>query len=327
MKKRSIGLLALVLAIILVSIPVIKIYAFDKPNEMENNEESFVGVSSTVSIDSKIDIKLDLTKVQYSNFTIEITSNSDIANLSAENNIEVTKNESVAKIEINEETTLQEIELKYALPEGVKANDIIKFQFNVTDLDSESSEKFSAEVTVIDKDSTDMQTDSGNIDSNNNAGNNNEELNGGEFNTEELSKGEFNNSEFSNGDIANIQNNASFSNSTQETSMSSFSASSTTLGSVNTETEQVVYNGDCNNYLSSLSVSGYQFTKNFTKDNLTYFINADNVENLDITAIAESDSASVCIYGNDSISSGSKILISVTAENGDVRTYRIFINY
>ena len=62
-------------------------------------------------------------------------------------------------------------------------------------------------------------------------------------------------------------------------------------------------------------------------DYLTYFINTNNTNSFNVIATAEDSTAKVCIVGNDNIQSGNnKILISVTAENGNIRYYRIFVN-
>ena len=65
--------------------------------------------------------------------------------------------------------------------------------------------------------------------------------------------------------------------------------------------------------------------KEFSKENSTYFITVEkDVSSLEIIANADDEASSVCIYGNEEIADGtSKILISVTAENGNVRNYRI----
>jgi hypothetical protein len=91
-------------------------------------------------------------------------------------------------------------------------------------------------------------------------------------------------------------------------------------------TNTVTYKGDSNNYLSTLSISGYDFTTEFSKTNTTYFVNVDSsVEKLSITATAEDSTATVSIYGNSDLKEGNnKILVTVTADNGDIKTYRIY---
>ena len=92
--------------------------------------------------------------------------------------------------------------------------------------------------------------------------------------------------------------------------------------------EAVTYNGSNNNYLSDLSIENYDLNKEFTKENSTYFLEIENsIDKLNIIANSEDENATVCIYGNENLQTGNnKILISVTAENGNVRYYRIYIN-
>ena len=90
---------------------------------------------------------------------------------------------------------------------------------------------------------------------------------------------------------------------------------------------QATYNGSNNNYLSKLEIVGMELNTSFNKENGTYFINTDNTNSINIVATAEDSTAKINIAGNDTIQNGNnKILISVTAENGDVRYYRIFVN-
>ena len=112
----------------------------------------------------------------------------------------------------------------------------------------------------------------------------------------------------------------------QKISVSGSVKSSLSGTSVNTENQET-YNGSNNNYLEKLEVEGKELNTSFNKENDTYFIDINNTNTINVTAIAEDSTAKVYITGNDNIESGNnKILISVTAENGDVRYYRIFVN-
>lgn len=88
-----------------------------------------------------------------------------------------------------------------------------------------------------------------------------------------------------------------------------------------------VYRGSGDNYLSSLKIEGYKMEQKFHKTRDTYFVRTGkDVRSLKVSAAASSKSAKVDIMGSDSISGDmSKILINVTAENGDVRVYRIYV--
>ena len=90
---------------------------------------------------------------------------------------------------------------------------------------------------------------------------------------------------------------------------------------------KVTYKGSDNNYLSELSVEGYTLNREFSKENTTYFITVGNeVEEVEIATNVIHDEATVTIYGNKELKEGTnKILIAVTAENGNVRNYRIYV--
>ena len=102
--------------------------------------------------------------------------------------------------------------------------------------------------------------------------------------------------------------------------------SSLSSSGINNE-NQAIYNGSNNNYLSKLEIDGIKLNTSFNKENGTYFINTDNTNTINVVLAAEDSTAKINIAGNDTIQNGNnKILISVTAENGDVRYYRIFVN-
>lgn len=96
---------------------------------------------------------------------------------------------------------------------------------------------------------------------------------------------------------------------------------------VNSKVETVSYEGSSNNSLSSLSIRNYDFTKTFSKTNLSYFTTVPNeITSIDVNAIVEDSTANVCIYGNTDLMIGTnKVLITVTAENGSTKTYRIYV--
>lgn len=98
-------------------------------------------------------------------------------------------------------------------------------------------------------------------------------------------------------------------------------------GSVDGETEENPYKGSSDNYLSSLKVAGYELEQSFHKTRDTYFVKVKSgTTHLDVSATACAKSAKINIVGNDQITGDeSKILINVTAENGDERVYRIYV--
>ena len=66
----------------------------------------------------------------------------------------------------------------------------------------------------------------------------------------------------------------------------------------------------------------------FDRDSLEYELNVNNdVKSLDITAIAEDSRSRVEITGNENFKTGKNtVIISVKAENGDVREYKLIVN-
>lgn len=99
-------------------------------------------------------------------------------------------------------------------------------------------------------------------------------------------------------------------------------------GSIGGSTASVVYAGSWDNYLDSLSVEGFEFTRNFNKIRDTYFMTVplDTTE-LTVNAKASDSSAIVAVTGNTDLPEGrSKIMINVTADDGSVRIYRIYVD-
>lgn len=92
-------------------------------------------------------------------------------------------------------------------------------------------------------------------------------------------------------------------------------------------TKTITYQGSQNNYLESLSISNVEFKNNFKKTTLNYFATVDeNTNSVTVNAVPEDSSAIVTIYGNTNLQSGkNKVLITVTADDGSIKTYKIYI--
>lgn len=93
-------------------------------------------------------------------------------------------------------------------------------------------------------------------------------------------------------------------------------------------TQGETYKGSQNNYLKSLSINGVEFKNAFKKTTADYFATLDDdLEKVTVNATAEDSTAIVTIYGNTNLEKGkNKILINVTADNGETRTYRIYLS-
>ena len=89
-----------------------------------------------------------------------------------------------------------------------------------------------------------------------------------------------------------------------------------------------VKDGSPNNVLSSLTVSAGSLTPTFHKFTQTYDVTVDHsVSSITVNAGAVDSRASITGTGNHSLSVGNnEIDVNVTAENGDVRTYKIYVN-
>ena len=89
----------------------------------------------------------------------------------------------------------------------------------------------------------------------------------------------------------------------------------------------VTYAGSWDNYLDELSVSGYEFTREFNKTRDTYFVTVPNdVADISVSATASDSSAVVAIAGYDDLVVGrNKVMVNVTADDGSVRVYRIYV--
>ncbi len=83
-----------------------------------------------------------------------------------------------------------------------------------------------------------------------------------------------------------------------------------------------------NNKLSALGISGYNLNEEFNDELLDYTATIPyDVEAVEITASAADNSASIQIEGNTGLQYGENtVLLNVTAEKGDKRTYKIVVN-
>ncbi len=88
----------------------------------------------------------------------------------------------------------------------------------------------------------------------------------------------------------------------------------------------IVYYQSSDNYLKELSIDGYEI--DFDKDVTEYKIDVkNNVDSLDIKAIANDWRSTVVITGNENFKVGENVVtITVTAENGSTKEYKIVVN-
>lgn len=270
----------------------------------ENEQDEIVfAKNSEVDITENIEIILNIEKIEYSNFLVTVESDLDMDQLEETDELEVTKNSDNVQINIDKETTtLNQLTLSYKIPENYNIGDNIVFNISIKNNESEEEILKVVEIKIVDK------TEENNELNEITTSNNNENVNDRNINNE-------------NNDKEQVQDN--FLQNVKMSTQSSFSNGSNERQNA----ETITYNGSSNNYLSDLYVTGYDFTESFNKDNETYFLTVNNdVSSLTTVAVPEEEKSTVKIYGNKEINVGTnKILVTVTAEDGSVRNYRIYV--
>lgn len=320
-----------------------------------NNNSSFFSVSADkIQKKETLKISFDLSKIEYDNFKIVLNSNIDNSKIQTDDNITLKEEASAVVIEIDKtKMKLSNIDMSYVVPEETEINTKIQISAKVVieeeqeNQDDEGNTTLTKQektilaesktITIIEqsenKDNENQKQDADtnkeqnnnkeedkdqNIDTEKNKDNNNKQENKNVENTSKPSDTKNNNS-MTNTKSSNKANNSNISTTSKNTNSNSIQT--------NKNAEKATYNGSNNNYLKTLKIKGIELNTNFNKENTTYFTKVTNTSTLKITAIAEDDSAKVAVVGNDNIKQGTnKILISVTAENGDIRYYRIFVN-
>lgn len=274
----------------------------------ENEQDEIVfAKNSEVDITENIEIVLNIEKIEYSNFLVTVESDLDMDQLEETDELEVTKNSDNVQINIDKETTtLNQLTLSYKIPENYSIGDNIVFNISIKNNESDEEILKVVEIKIVDK--TEENNELNEITPSNNNETEIVNVNDRNINNENSAKEQ-------------VQDN--FSQNVKMSTQSSFSNGSNEKQNA----ETITYNGSSNNYLSDLYVTGYDFTESFYKDNETYFLTVNNdVSSLTTVAVPEEEKSTVKIYGNEEINVGTnKILVTVTAEDGSVRNYRIYV--
>ena len=350
MKRVYLSIIS-VLLIILILFPIIS-YAVNLP---EKNEQDvfFTADKTEVNLGDTVLLTLNLSKLEYENFKFELSSNSSLENISTnENVLAEIKNNTLSISGSKKNLSVQKINFSYFISAKYKIGDVIEIIGKVTNADDEEN---SIEQVITIKDIEKTEENNENDKTNEDTGNNsyqkdnqqtdkNEKQDNSdkkqEQNTQNVPQdknqtqsGSQENSKMQSNTASsfNKTNNQTLANNNMQTNTKSTASQNTKsqIDTKNTTTkvETNTYKGESYNYLSKLKISGYDINPKFDKTNNTYFVTIDkDIENLNITAKAEASSATVTVYGNTNLKSGTnKILINVTAENGDVKTYRIYV--
>ncbi len=290
-----------------------------------NNKNSFFTVNSEkIEPKETLKISFDLNKIEYNNFKIVLNSNINNNEIYTNDNIAIKEESDAVVVEIDKtKMNLSNIEMCYVIPEKTEINSKIQLfakiviEEEIENQDDEGNttttkqEKTVLEerknITVVEKNENENENENQKYTKKDNEKSEQEE---------NLNKEQKDNKNF-------IGNSEKSSNSNMNSTNKNINSE---VNQSNKNTETATYNGSNNNYLSDLKVEGVDLNTNFNKENTTYFIKVTNTSNLNITATAEDSTAKVVITGNDNIKEGTnKILIAVTAENGNVRYYRIFV--
>lgn len=303
-KVLKLGIIICILASILV--PVIISYATETENT-ETNEYFYSEVTSACPGDI-VEMKLNISNIESESFTFSLESNLEEVNLedvTSNENIEGTIENNILKIDVNKtENNIEQLSLFYKIPETMKIGTKIKLKGTIEIVKESNTEEIeeSIEIEVVGKVSGDTPSITPDIGDN-----------VGKVETENENNDK--------------EQNMPTTNSNKNNNTQSMTTNTQSLENGGMQTETVTYNGSNNNYLKKLSISGYDINPTFIKTTNTYFINVDDdVDSVKVKAEAESSSATINIYGNTSLDKKeNKVLISVTAKNGDVRTYRIYV--
>lgn len=315
----------IIILILSIIIPFTNAYAINEKEDIK--EESFFEVSTAEVVEEgTLEATIYLDKISYNKFIFELQSDSGIDEVKVKEEVKVEKEANEIYIEIDKETTnLEKIVLTLKMPNTLKVGDVATLKAQVTNSENpEEMKKAEAKVTIIKEEKQDEKEENNTSQDNQN----NQEQN--QNNEKESQNNNQNNTQL----VANVNSQEENINENQTSQKVSNTEQTTTVQtkteitlSSSQEKETVTYNGSDNNYLSELSVCNYSFSKAFSKENTTYFLTVESdVETLEVIATNEDENATVCIYGNENLKQGSnKILICVTAENGNVRNYRIYV--
>lgn len=315
------------------------------------DEEQICEIEETdVYIGENFNLVINLANIKYESFRIVVESDDNTEFIATDDNIETDTISDKTEIKITSKSDFtSKIKLVYKAPNEAKN---IKFKITVineseaidtpaNETDENGVEEIEENIVVNVKEKDNSKNDKENDNTNkkedtkeneNSESRENEKIDDKE-NTEKnntnFDKTQEDKKAFSNELYTLIteskSNNYSMQEKLQEAGSVSSKTSSMTISSKTDETEE--YKGDRNNYLSNLEISNFTLKNEFKKTTQTYFAEVENVDSIDVTATAEDSSADVKIFGNSDLKTGiNKVLIQVTAENGNIRNYKIFVN-
>lgn len=325
MKKIIKWIIVIDISILIAIAGAIKVYATNE------NKENFVTVdSNNVLPGGTANITLNLKNILYTSYNIKLNSDSEISikdnqqtqiqEKNIENtinneqaneisNIENVENETPVENTNGKEFTISNLKnmdnliITFTIPETAKIGSKITITIEITDV-NDSKNKMTSQITlnIVDKlDNTTQPGNENNLDSNKTPNKSTNSITG-----------------------EGISINQQMSSSTIKTTNTTMSTASKTTSNA---TQTITYNGSSDNYLTSIKINEEEIA-NFNKTNTTYFKTLTaGTTSADVEYEKSDSNSTVCIYGNTNLKVGiNKVLITVTAENGSVKNYRLYIN-
>lgn len=305
-------------------------YAINIPSTL-----SFIEINKTeVSKGETLEVTIDLSSINLTQFEIVLNSNIEINEIYTDENqtlneedIEFDEDSNQMVININKETLdLNKMVLYYEIPEDLETQKILLNAqlINTEEIEKEVIDEKQIEIIVIEQNIDDEEIKQPEDD------NTSEDKKGDNTNTDgnTINKGEqenINNDKINNDLLGNDNKNSIQQSNVNKTEISTSSFQTISNKTSTSQSETVTYNGSNNNYLSTLEIEGVELSTEFNKEKTTYFASVENTTSITVNATAEDSSSKVVIAGTELNNGENKILISVTAENGNVRYYRIYV--
>lgn len=339
-KKISFAIIILILAIINIVSLFSKAFAIEKICT-PSKEKTVPG--------EKININIDISKIEYQRFKIEISNNLNIGEGKVEGETQVNIQSSTSNILVlNADNTINSLSINYTMPNQetnvkfiikiIKLEDKPIISQNIVDneiinevIGTETIETDYIEEEIIinvSKNNIEFSPTNnvignliGNVDNNVNENENKKDFFGDKEGFED--KDILDAIKDKDGMMKQEKEFASMKEMMKKMEDDLTEANTKISSLQNT----VKYQGSQNNYLKELKIAGYEFKNTFKKTTTTYFADVEsNVESISITAKPEDTSAVVTIYGNTQLKTGkNKIIITVTADDGSERIYRIYV--
>ncbi len=280
----------------------------------------------------EINLTLDISKIEYQNFRVEILNNLNIGEGRLEGGAQLESSTSNSlSFTVNKDNSLSKIIVAYTMPMN-ETN--VTFNINVIELKENPEDEvinLSQEVTInVSKNNievsneTDIQNQTGGIKPENKDEQKDPDL---EEDRKESEENKMKEKPFGEKDLLEDKDKEK----EYDNMKNMMKQMEENLQNANKEIKSLqntnVYQGSQNNYLKELVVSGYELKNNFQKTTSTYFLDVGSeVQNLSISATPENSASVVTVYGNSNLKTGkNKILITVTAEDGTTRNYRVYV--